>query len=746
MASKVEFKLLGEGLPQDAAASSFVSREALSSLYEVEVRFSTTDDAFDPASLLRSSLTLSVIDTDRGRERTFTGVCNRCDLADHDGTRFFFRVVLAPPIAALAHREDSRIYQDKSVVDVVKELLAAAGVDSAPGSAVEYRLRQRYSPREYIVQYRERELDFFHRLLEDEGIFYFFEHAGGAVTMVLADDVTAVSEELTVPVVLTLSQGFEGTDPVERLQYTRRLRTSDVHLRDFDFEKPQNHPESKQPAGVDNVTPYYEYPAGFTAAEDGKRRVAARMRALRRDADTVTGHSGVSTLEAGKLLTVTGAAQEPLNGRFVVTRLVSRGEQTLSAAGGGAGNQLTNEFSGIPEGAQWAPPRITKKPRVRGVLTAVVTGPSMGDEEIHVDRYGRVKVRFHWDRVGQFDDRSSCWIRVLQVPMSGIILPRVGWELTVTFLDGDPDRPVATGRVYNAERTPPYALPGAKTSGAIKSMSSPGGAGVNEVNLGDSGGDQGFTVNAQKDFNTTIEHDQNETVAVNETTVIKVNATTSVGANQTVSVAGKQQVNVGSQHSTKVTGNISVSVNGNAVDNATANYVEKVEGDRSNDVGGNMMLICNTIKSSVTGDISRDVGAVQLLTSIASITSNVAGDVKESIGVAKVDLCKATWSETISGNKMAQIAVGELDVVKGSYESSSEAAMTTLVGGLRYAKVAGTYTVKSPIITLIGATGTLKGAGSELKLGGAPIVVKGSKIAIDTALVVKMGTSLKLGG
>jgi type VI secretion system secreted protein VgrG len=744
MSAKVEFRLLGEGLPLDVACASFDADERISRPYAIDVTFTTADASFDASSCLRKSLSLVVIDGDRGRERSFSGVCDRVELSHHDGTRFVFTARLVPPIAALAHREDSRIHQDKSVVDVAKELLEAAGVEQ-----IEWNLRASYPKREYLVQYRESELDFIHRIFEDEGLFYFFEHAAGATTMVVTDSTETLAEDLAVPVVFAMSQGIAGTDPLSDFGYTRRLRTSLVRLRDYDFQKPQVAPEAAQPAEASYPMPYYEYPAGFVASGDGQRKAQARLRALRHDADTVRGTSTASTLEVGKTITVAGAAQEPLNGRFVVTELHTRGRQSLSGdADPSAGsNAVENAFSGVPEGAPFGAERRTRRPRIHGIQTAVVTGPSMGEEEIHVDQFGRIKVRFHWDRVGQFDDASSCWIRVMQIPLGGsIIVPRVGWEVAVAFVDGDPDRPVVVGRVYNAERVPPYALPASKASGSLKSASSPGGAGANEIKLDDSGGSQSFDLTAQKDLNVTVGHDQNETVGVNDATSIKVNASTSVGSSQTVQVGGDQTTSVGSQASANVGGGISITVGGNETDDTTADYVEKAGADRSNRVGGNMLVICNTITSSIDGSLTRKVGSVDLCGSVGSVSTTVVGNVTENVGVAKVDVCKGSFGEVIAGTRMTRLGAAEVTIVKANLASSSDASVTTLVGGLHYAKIAGDLSVKAPMITLIGATGTFKGGGSELKLGGAPIVLKGSKIAIDGALVTKMGSSLKMGG
>lgn len=736
--AEVEFRLLGDALPEDAHADGYECREELSRPYDLAVTFSTADGAFDPQKLLRTSVTLVTIDAGRARERNVTGICNACTFLGHARDRFVFRAHVAPPIAALARREDCRIYQNRVIPEIVLEVLQAAGVDK-----VEVRLSRSYPAREYVVQYRESELDFVHRLLEDEGLFYFFEHAPGAVTMVVSDDAESVAVDVEPPVVITMSNGVAGTDAANDLAVTRRLRTSNVSLRDYDFERPATFPTAEQAAPAPTMMPYYEYPGGFTQPADGQRRVAARLRELRADATVLGGASTATSLEVGKTFTVVGAAQESVNGRWWLTSLTSRGRQTF---GGESKSTFENGLTAIPEGQAYAPPRTTKRPRIRGLQTAVVTGPTMGEEDIHCDPFGRIKVRFHWDRVSQNDDKSSCWVRVMQVPLGGgIIIPRAGWEVAVSFIEGDPDKPIVVGRVYNAERVAPYALPAEKTSGALKSASSPGGAGANEIKLGDSGGGQGFGITAQKDLNVSVGNDQNETIAVNDSTKIKVNASISVGANQTMTVGGNRDVSVGANNSANVTGNIDVAVGGNAVDNATANYLEKVAADRKSNVGGDMLVICNGIKHDVTGDLGRDVGAVQLCATIASFSTTVAGDYAESVGIAKVDVCKGGWVETITGNRTNQILAAELDIVKGSHAASSDAAFTSLVGGLRLVKAGGDYTVKAPMITLLGATGSLKGGDSEIKMGGGPMVVKGSKITIDTALLVKLGTSLKMG-
>jgi type VI secretion system secreted protein VgrG len=736
----VHFQFLGDTLPADTEPTSFEIREALSLPFALSVEFATADASFDVATLLRTGLTVLVVDGEHGRHRSFSGVCEDAQFLHHNGTKFLFRVVIRPPIAALAHREDLRIYQDKGVVDVVKELLAAGGVEK-----VEWRLEGTYPPREIIIQYRETELNFIHRLLADEGIFYFFLHTEGETTMVFADSTNAMTEETAIPVILALSHGIPGSDPARAVSFTRRLRTSTVHLRDYDFEKPQAPADANQGAEASWPMHYYEYPGRFTQSADGQRRAVARLRELRRDAEEVRLESTAINLEVGKSFQIAGAAQELHNGKFVCLELVSRGSQAQQSAGGG-GVKIENTVVAQPEGASFSAPRRAERPKIMGLQTAMVTGPTQGEEEIHCDKYGRIKVRFRWDRVGQYDDKSSCWLRVAQPPLGGqVIIPRVGWEVAVAFFDGDPDKPFVLGKLYNAERVPPMGLPGSKSFGSLKSASSPGGAGANEISLGDSGGSQGFGMTSQKDLNVTVNNDQNETVGANETVDVKVNASHSVGGNQSVTIGGNQEVNVGSVGHANVGGSLSISVGGNLTDNAISNYVENIGASKSTTIGGNMTTICNGVRQTISADTSRTVGSVMLTGSIASITDTIGGDNTETIGIARVDLCKGSIGETVAGNKSTTSIAADLHVVRGSYATEVGGMCTQMVGALHYSKVAADYAVTAPMITLIGGVGVFKGGSSELKLGGGPVVVKGSAIAVEGALIVKMGTSLKLG-
>jgi type VI secretion system secreted protein VgrG len=733
------FILHGDDLPSDARVIRYHAVERLSQPYEVLVDLSTADASYVVDACMRKRACLEVVD-DSGAQRFFDGIVDRAEFVDVVAGELYFRLRLRPALSALALRENCRIFQEKTVIQVLQQIFQDAGF----GDKVSWLNTKEYPAREFIVQYRESELAFVHRLMEDWGLFYWFGHNAEGHTMVVADDTAQCGPQDDTPTVhFSMTQGMAvGAEPLSDFRRTRSLRTSTTSLRDYDFEKPDAYPGGDQP-GQDAVpAPYFEYPGGFVKSAEGTVKALARFRELRRDADVARGSSRAIGLRCGVQFSVDGAAQACLVGNFVVTELVTHGQQHSR----GDTFACKNRFEAIPEAAPWAPLRKTHKPRIHGIQTAIVTGSSQQEQALHVDKYGRIKVRFYWDREGQQDHTSSCWIRSSQVPLGGsMILPRVGWEMSVAFLDGDPDRPVVLGRVYNGEKQPPYGLPGESTSGSIKSFSSPGGGGHNEIKMGDSSGSQGFSMHAQKDLNITVENDKNETVAVDEEHNITCNESASVGGDETIDVGGNQKLDVGANLTHNVGGAQSISVGGNDVSNATCDYVEKIDGDRSYTVGGNQTTICNGIRYDISGSLSRTVGSVQISGSIASISENVAGSYTHSSGAATIHLVNGSHGEVVGGMKNQQSLAAELHMTKADLTQNCDGTVTTMVGGLHYQKIDGDLVIKAPMVTLLGAVGSFKGGSSTLKLGGGPVVAKGTKIAIEGAMIVKMGGSLKMG-
>lgn len=742
------FQLRGEHVPSDAQTIAYEAREGLSQRFSVTVEFWTEDAGFEPESLLRTPALLQIDDGD-GETRFFHGVVVEIELLEvvtpsADTQRHRYRATLGTFLDALAFREGSRIFQDLTPIHVVRKVFDGAGI---PVDQIEWLLYNDYGPREFIVQYRESELNFVERLFEDEGLFYFFRHSPDGHKLVIADDASAFQESgESEPVTLGVAHGVEldgPVEPVHDLSRTRSVLTTRVVLRDYDFKKPLQFPEAEQAAEDPLPRTYYEYPGGFLAASEGKRRALARMRSLRRNADVLRGKSGAMGLRVAVPFSVEGAVQEYCNGEFVVSALISRGHQVPGLAGENAVHE--NELEAIPVGAAWAPPRTARRPKIRGIQTAIVTGVESSPESIHCDEHARIKVHFHWDRVGAFDAQASCWLRTTQLNTGGsVILPRLNWEVAVAFFDGDPDRPFVLGRLYNGESQPPYALPGAKASGAIKSMSSPGGAGHNEIKMSDSAGSQGFGISAQKDLNISIGHDKSEKVGVDETHQITVNLKREVGSNESTTVSGNQAITVGANHSQKITGAQSITVAANETSNSTHDFVENVGASRTYTVGANFTSICNGLTLEAKTGMTRTVATAHVVMSPSAIMDNIGGAFTETIGAVKLIVAKGTIAESTAAAKTQTTSAAEIHIVTGKFQTAA-AMITGMVGGLHYQDVAGDYTVKAPMITLLGAVGAFRGGGSDLKLGGGPIVIKGSKIAIKAATVIKMGASLKLG-
>jgi len=732
-------------LPDDAVVRRYAATERLSAPYEVEVEFATEDSGFVVADCLRERAAVTLEDGE-GRTRVLDGLIVGARFIGHTGQYFHFRLKLAPVLALLAYREDSRIFQDKSAVDIVKEVLSEADADER----VDWRLQEEYGEREYIVQYRESDLNFVQRLVEDEGIFFFFEHSAEGHTLVFSDHPEGFAEQPDLhPVRFGMVQDAPGvTDPLTTFAREYRIRPNEVLLRDFDHRTPQVKPEGTASATGAWSLSHYAYPSGLRTADgQAERRAKARLKELRRDADICTGESRAIALCPGIPFSVAGASEAACNGAFVVTELTTKGEQGVGGAGAGdgdiAGNMsCSNQFEAIPVGAPFAPPQRALRPRIRGVQTAIVTGPSNEQQAIHTDELGRIKVRFHWDRAGIGDDKSSCWLRVAQTGLGGsMVIPRVGWEVAVAFADGDPDRPFVVNRLYNGKQKTMVDLPAGATVGAFKSMSTPGAAKFNTMGSDDKGGSQGFKMSGAKDVNSYVGADKSETVAVDEKHSVTSNLSSTVGGAETWSIGGNQGINVGNALQTSTGGSQSISVGGNEVVGAEANYIEAL-GARTYSIGGSRITISNGVRTLVSGAFTRSVGAVQANISAGAINDGLGSTYDESVGAVKAEIIRGDSAENVSGAKMLTSTAGELHIVT-NYNLEA-ATVTRNIGGVHLTKCGGNYEVSAPEIALAGGVGHFTGGGSSLKLNGGPIVATGPKITIKSALIRKKAGSLNL--
>ena len=566
--------------------------EALGDLYEAVVELCTPDAAVDFEALLGARC---AIDIARGpRTRRLCGVARRVERLDTWGSFRRARAVLVPAMWALTRRVDSRIYQNLDAIEVVKAVLSDAGLD-APTQET----RREYPKREYCVQYRETDFAFIARLLEEEGVVLYFRHDGEAETAVLADSpsyaLCPTLDRRAVPFAPPQSEKAP-VEVVSRLDLARELRSTGFTGRDYDFTRPLATLDMTRahPRGDQGERARYEYPARFTpgpydegshtyGAHDGGRRVEVRQGEEQAAERVAEGVGNVTGFMPGRVFQLVGHEHADLDQRYLLTHvthhlrapeeLLTEADPSRRAEGV---DRYRNEFRCVPASVAYVPPRRTPRPMVLAAQTAVVTGD--GEEEIHVDAHGRIKVQFHWDRKGQHDGHSSCWVRVQQnwagAGWGFMFIPRVGMEVVVTFLEGDPDRPLVTGCVYNGVNHPPYELPEKRTVSTIKSVSSPGGHGFNELRFEDQTGAEEIFLHAQRDLNEIVNHDHTLTVWNDQHIVIK--------GHQYVTVQGqgpKPSGMAGPGHGVKVTGDYNIDASGNVGIEAKERITGNAKGD-----------------------------------------------------------------------------------------------------------------------------------------------------------------------
>jgi type VI secretion system secreted protein VgrG len=490
--------------------STFSGSEAISEPFQFFVTMLSENTSIDLKGLLQTAATIYLVLAD-GTERPFHGLfrsvrqrqMGKDNLVGYEG-------VIVPKLWFLTLNSDCRIFQNKSVTDIVEQVLSENGI-------TDYRLATTgtYSPREYCVQYRETQFNFISRLLEEEGIFYYFEHEESKHTIVFSDR-SGTLKPCPGQATAKYSGMAEDSDEdsVHEMDWEERAFTGKVTLADYNFETPNNNLKTTA-TGANNFE-YSDYPGEYLTVSDGERYAKLRAEELEALRSVINGNGNCRAFSAGYRFTLQEHYRNDLNKAYVLTSVSHSADATAYRSGAAGSFSYHNSFEAIPQATPYRPARVTRKPFVQGAQTAVVVGKS--GEEIWVDKYGRVRVQFFWDRVGKKDEQSSCWVRVSQVwagkQWGWMTIPRIGQEVVVDFLEGDPDRPLITGRIYNADQMPPYTLPDNQTQSGIKSRSSKSGgtANFNEIRFEDKKGSEMLTVHAEKDMETTVENDDTQTV------------------------------------------------------------------------------------------------------------------------------------------------------------------------------------------------------------------------------------------
>ena len=543
-ANENQFTLTIEGFVGDLQVLSFTGSEGINQPYRFDLELVSEDPRLDLEALLHNQAFLAFDPQGSGVH----GQIYRVAQGDIGKRLTHYSISLVPRLQYLHHHTNQRIYQQMSAPDIIALILEEHGILA---DAYSFQLGEQCPERAYCVQYDESDLHFIQRLCEEESIHYHFQHHRNGHSLVFGDGQT-VFDKLGRPTAYVQGSGMVADEPaIKGFQLRLETRTGRVTRRDYDFEKPRVLLEAAcKPGGESTELDLedYDFPGRFTDRARGRflsQRALERHRADYRQAE---GRSDDPRLVSGHFMEMSDHPRADWNDLWLLTEITHEGKQPqvleesvtsdTSDTKDGFHQGYRNRFLATPWDVPCRPALKHPKPRVLGSQTAVVTGPE--GEEIHCDEYGRIKAQFHWDREGQGDDKTSCWLRVSSSwagdHYGAITIPRVGMEVLVTFLEGDPDQPLVTGCLYHKEHQAPYDLPANKTRSVFKTLSSPGGGGYNELRIEDRKGAEQIYLHAQCDWDENIEHDQKIRVGNERHDTVEANSYTELMAEEHLTV------------------------------------------------------------------------------------------------------------------------------------------------------------------------------------------------------------------
>lgn len=608
--------------------NSMTATEALGRPFLYELQMSSITAKGELMSLLGSSVTVSITLPDKSK-RYFNGIVASVAYAGLRGGAFSYRIELRPWIWLLSRTQDCQIFQNMSAYAVISQIFQNAGFSDVQDN----RQNQAGSTElEFCVQYRETAFDFVTRLMEQWGLYYFFQHADGKHTLVICDDPNShASIGAAIPFQADQTELRAVEDHIWQWSSELMVMPGKFTYRDYNFTMPTADLETRSTLSGSHTygtLEVYDYPGPYDTTDNGQKLADVRMQDLNSRRQILYGTSNSRRLYTGCKFTLSKFYQDSENAEYTVigaTYTLSMAEGSATTAGA-MRDTFRCTFQAIKGSTHFQLNRQTPRPMIRGPQTAKVVGAS-GDE-ITTDQYGRVKVKFYWDRSSTQDENSSCWIRVAQVwaaaSWGAIFIPRVGQEVVVEFLEGNPDRPIITGCVYNANNTVPYGLPDNKTRSTIKTNSSTGGGGFNEIRFEDKAGSEEVFFQAQKDYNKTVKNNETVTITQDTTTTVQKgnrSITVSEGNNSLTVSQGNNSVTVskGNDSLTVSTGNHSITISsGSSTISAAQSITLKV--------GSNSITI-STTGITINGDqISATASESMSLNGGGSMTLN-AGEI-----------------------------------------------------------------------------------------------------------------------
>ncbi|MCG8610384.1 MAG: type VI secretion system tip protein VgrG [Pseudomonadales bacterium] len=636
--------------PDVLVIQEFKGTESVSRPFTFEVRALSEQDGIDATTLIGKPVSVSV-ETKKTDPRYYHGIVVGFSVGALIENRYReYSLRIQPWFSLLEYRHDCRIFQNQNAKDIITSVFSELGF-----SDFQWKLQNTPAVREYCVQYRESDFSFVHRLLEEEGIFYFFKHEAGKHTLVLCDYLKGYE---AVPIdALDVTDGSHADFSIKNWVHDYQFRSGVVSHSDYNFTTPATSllTDQKTLLKLANTAQYdvYDYPGEYEDKSIGGFFARNRMEAIEAGYTSISASSDYMHMTAGYIFNVNRhhAEQDAKKG-YVLTKVVHHIREG-SYRSNGESFDYHNTFVCVPEEVILRPARTTPKPYIRGNQSAIVVGPS--GEEIYTDEFGRVKVQFYWDRLGKHDENSSCWIRVAQFwagkNWGAQFIPRIGHEVLVNFTEGDPDRPLIVGSVYNAENMPPYGLPTNKDHSGIKSRSTKGGgtANFNELRFEDEKGQELFYLHAEKDEEEIVENDQTVEIGNDQTITVGHDSTESIGNDLTQSVGNNKSLDTGNNHTESVGNNMDITVSNNRSLNVSANHDISVGANQSTSVSGNDNLsVSGNLSENVSGNFTHDANNITIT------------------GKSKITLKVGSSSVVIDGSGVTIKGGGATGVFKGS--------------------------------------------------------------------------------
>ena len=722
--------------PDGLLLRSLSGHEEISQLFRFHLELMSENDSisFDSIVGQKVAVHIQTVDSERG----LSGYISRFSQGGRDERFTYYQAEMVPWLWFLTRTSDCRIFQKMTAPDIIKKIFDDLGFQDYA-----LRLYGSFRKRDYCVQYRETDFNFVSRLMEEEGICYFFEHdkEGSKHTLVLTNDSAGhqpcPDQEKAR---CDFSPGnWHPDDVVTEWRLEEEYRPNAWAHTDYNFETPST--SLMATVKEDGKYEIYDYPGFYQKKADGDHLAKTRLQETVTFKDYATGKSNCRCFTTGATVELTDHYRKDMNKKWLLTAIqheCTMGE-TYGSGGTDEGFFYSNSFQAVPASVTFRPPRITPKPSVQGCQTAVVVGPA--GEEIYPDKYGRVKVQFFWDRLGKRNENSSCWIRV-SYPWAGkgwgaIHIPRIGHEVIVDFLEGDPDQPIIVGRVYHAQNMPPWPLDAKKNISGFKSDSTKGGGGYNEISMDDTKGTELINIHALYDQHKRIEHDEVVSVGHNRTESVGNDESISIGHDRTETVGNNETITIGVNRTEKVGSNENITIGSNRTESVGANESITVALMRTRNVGINEMVNIGAAQEiSIGGLQSITVGAVRTISVGASQSLSVGANLSESIGSNRSENVGGNQTVTIASNLTESVGSDQKVSVGGNLKENIASDHTNEVGSNRKTSIGSddkldvgsnlTITAGSKITLETGASKIVMDSSGKIEISGMNIEIKGS--------------------